>query len=51
MWVYPNPSRKEFLKNGGKPADEIDGPSPEVERFFIPVMNQQLMLKLSKFPS
>lgn len=35
MWVYPNPSRKEFLKNGGKPADEIDGPGPEAERFFV----------------
>ena len=35
MWVYPNPSRKEFLKNGGKPTDEIDGPGPEVKHFFV----------------
>ena len=35
MRVYPNPSRKKFLKNGGKSADEIDGAHPEAEGIFV----------------
>lgn len=35
MREYPNPSRKEFLENGGKSADEIDGPHPEAKGFFV----------------